>query len=441
MNVSYFLKNKTNEKSAVFAAVRFRGRLYRFYPGVTVLTEFWDPGEQRAQAKKHYKDEANIINIQLDRYEGHVKKAFEPYILNQTAPPLEQIKKEITALKNDQEQTTEGNKPLFVQFFKDYYENAPYKRQTWKKYNTTYNWLTRYEKQFNVKLTFESVNVAFYENFKTWILNQKYKPKKDQPPRNYSLNYFGSLVKCIKVVMNEAGPYGVLKLHKQTEFKNKKFKVDSETADAVYLSTDELELMHKFTATPENVKELTQDHRPHNLEKKAAALNLAKNKFLVGSYTALRVSDFNRLEEVNISTGFITIRPAKGTAKNENVVIPIHRVIREILQTGFNLATPVTEQKINKHIKEVARLVGINEPITTARTEGRRVVDRTRPKYELISNHTARRSGATNMYLAGIPAISIMKITNHRTQASFMKYIKVSQEENARLLQNHPFFK
>ena len=52
-------------------------------------------------------------------------------------------------------------------------------------------------------------------------------------------------------------------------------------------------------------------------------------------------------------------------------------------------------------------------------------------KWEAVSSHTARRSAATNMFKAGIPSISIMKITGHKTETQFMKYIKVSKEENA----------
>jgi len=44
------------------------------------------------------------------------------------------------------------------------------------------------------------------------------------------------------------------------------------------------------------------------------------------------------------------------------------------------------------------------------------------------------------MYLAGIPAISIMKITGHRSEKSFLKYIKISPEQNADLIESHPFF-
>ena len=62
-------------------------------------------------------------------------------------------------------------------------------------------------------------------------------------------------------------------------------------------------------------------------------------------------------------------------------------------------------------------------------------------KHELITVHTARRSFATNAYLMNIPPISIMKITGHKTERAFLKYIKISQEDNANKLINHPFFK
>lgn len=64
----------------------------------------------------------------------------------------------------------------------------------------------------------------------------------------------------------------------------------------------------------------------------------------------------------------------------------------------------------------------------------------TMPKYKLVSSHTARRSFATNAYLAGVPTISIMKITGHKTESAFMKYIKISGKENAVKLKGHKFF-
>ena len=59
-------------------------------------------------------------------------------------------------------------------------------------------------------------------------------------------------------------------------------------------------------------------------------------------------------------------------------------------------------------------------------------------KCDLVKTHTARRSGATNMYLAGILTIAIMKITGHKTEREFMKYIKIT--ETAMELMNRPYF-
>ena len=48
--------------------------------------------------------------------------------------------------------------------------------------------------------------------------------------------------------------------------------------------------------------------------------------------------------------------------------------------------------------------------------------------------HTARRSFATNMYKRRFPTVSIMQLTGHTTEHNFLKYIKVTKEENAQMI-------
>jgi integrase len=55
----------------------------------------------------------------------------------------------------------------------------------------------------------------------------------------------------------------------------------------------------------------------------------------------------------------------------------------------------------------------------------------------LISTHTARRSFATNAYLAGQQTLNIMAITGHSTEKSFNRYIRVTPLEKARLFKLH----
>ena len=85
-------------------------------------------------------------------------------------------------------------------------------------------------------------------------------------------------------------------------------------------------------------------------------------------------------------------------------------------------------------------MAGIDDSFVITATKGGKRVTEVFKKWELITTHTARRSFATNAYLQNVPTISIMKITGHRTEKSFLKYIKISQEDNANKLINHPFF-
>ena len=98
------------------------------------------------------------------------------------------------------------------------------------------------------------------------------------------------------------------------------------------------------------------------------------------------------------------------------------------------------EQKVNERIKKVVRLAKITELINVENTRGGLVVKSQVEKCDLVKTHTARRSGCTNMYLAGIPAIDIMKISGHKTEKEFLNYIKVTKEETATNLSSHPYF-
>jgi hypothetical protein len=44
------------------------------------------------------------------------------------------------------------------------------------------------------------------------------------------------------------------------------------------------------------------------------------------------------------------------------------------------------------------------------------------------------------MYLAGIPSLKIMKMSGHKSEREFLKYIRVSQEETAVDLSAHSYF-
>ncbi|MDO4736069.1 MAG: tyrosine-type recombinase/integrase, partial [Bacteroidia bacterium] len=64
------------------------------------------------------------------------------------------------------------------------------------------------------------------------------------------------------------------------------------------------------------------------------------------------------------------------------------------------------------------------------------------PKWKLIQTHTARRTGATLMYLSGMDVYDICKITGHSSVKTLERYIKASELETVRkITQEYDYFK
>jgi integrase len=120
---------------------------------------------------------------------------------------------------------------------------------------------------------------------------------------------------------------------------------------------------------------------------------------------------------------------------NATVVIPMHPMVKEIFtKYGGSFPKSVDKTHCLKHIRLCAKLANINERTTLSRVKGGKTIINDGAKYEFVMNHTARRSFATNMYLKGVPSISIMAITGHTTEDNFLKYIKVNKDEHARIV-------
>jgi hypothetical protein len=95
---------------------------------------------------------------------------------------------------------------------------------------------------------------------------------------------------------------------------------------------------------------------------------------------------------------------------------------------------------MNCGLKVLGRLCGMDEGVLLTTTKGGRIMSCTKPKYEMIKTHTARRSFCTNTYMTKMNTLDIMAMTTHKTEANFLKYIKVSGKERAKRIGEHKFF-
>lgn len=201
--------------------------------------------------------------------------------------------------------------------------------------------------------------------------------------------------------------------------------VHKEEVDSIYLTVEELDAM-----------------RALDLSKKIG-LEKVRDLFIIGCYTGLRFSDLKAIQKENIITSQgVKILKIKTQKTTKLVEVPINPIVEEILaKYGGVPPKVISNQRTNDHLKIIGKSSGINQeyPLTTFREGKQRHVEH-KLKYELITTHTARRSFATNSYKAGVSTIDIMRITGHRTEEQFMKYLRLSNEEHALKMADHPFF-
>ena len=298
----------------------------------------------------------------------------------------------------------------FVQSFIDQAETRPnpktgrpvcYKMR--REYEVSFKYLKDYASEKKKNIDFKDIDLAFYNDYVQFLQKQK-----------LAVNTIGKKVQTLKIFLNAAkeenkNPYDY--------YRSKKFISMTEESDSIYLNETELAAIYNvdYSSDPETDK--------------------IRDLFLVGCWTGCRFSDISQITPESISEGMIHLKQYKTGKK---VVIPLHHIVTAILNKYQGiLPQPVSNQEFNRELKKIAEKAGIKEKTHKAITKGGIRTSTAYPKYKLVTTHCARRSFATNLYKSGFPTISIMAITGHSTEKSFLKYIKVTPEEHARKLQEH----
>ena len=224
--------------------------------------------------------------------------------------------------------------------------------------------------------------------------------------------------------------------HHNSLWKDKRFKGTRVDIDSIYLTKEDLEKFQNVDMT-----KLSPGHE------------IARDIFMVGVWTAQRVSDYNNIGRDDIQT--LTIRSIVDEPDPENVGKTIAKIVtREVTvinirqkKTGAKVAIPCSsdlkrilekynfqmphleDQVINRYIKDIGKAAGLTEIVNIVKTNGGEEKEVPTEKYKLIHTHTARRTGATLMYLSGMDVYDIIKITGHTSPVMLRKYIKADELE------------
>ncbi len=415
-------------ETAIHLIVRWNNNRLVFPTKERIDPKFWETGKkkrnfQRATETKQFPTYPEF-NARLKKIKGDAEDIFRRFENDNEhrQPTVEELRE---LLYNKFNPSSDNGKKDLFSFIEKYIEEAKsrindktgraYSAGIIHAYNNTLGILRDFKKLKGKRIDFNTIDLDFYHNFSEYLTKVK----------GFANNTIGGHIKRIKTFLNEATERG---LNTNLAYKSKRFKVITEDTDSIYLNEKELDAIYQL--------DLSDNPR----------LDRVRDLFLVGCWTGLRFSDFSTIKSQNIKGDFIEIETQKTA---EPVVIPIHSTVKQIMKKykgkyPNSLPPAISNVKMNAYIKELGKIEKLEElakslhaQTSTSITKGGVNISTNHKKFELITTHTARRSFASNLSLAGLPSSTIMKITGHKTEKSFMRYIKITPNENAKILQLH----
>jgi integrase len=418
-----FKKSATPDaKCLIYMQVKYSGQKLVYSFGQKIEPKFWDDSKQRVKgvegAKKAGKDELNGL---LNALEKEFIIAYNKEIKNGIPAPRT-LKQHLDNFlyQNLQENTSQENTlfKLINRFVAGEikFRGRDKTKGSLNNYNSVLKHLVEFQKKKGYKVDFETITLDFFYQYVTFLKNAV----------KLSQNTIAKDITLLKVFMSEAIDLGYTN---NLQFKHKKFTVSTVDTDAVYLTENEILALYRF-----NLSETPKLERVRDL-------------FVFGCFTGLRFSDYSNIRPENVVQieGDLFIKLV--TQKTQDlVIIPCNPVILELFkkyESNYNkLPRTISGQKFNDYIRDACKAAGkaaseaAGKPAGMNET-GRLSTDPSLQLWQCISSHTARRSFATNLYLQGFPTIDLMKITGHKTEKAFLKYIRVSKLDTAKRLNEH----
>lgn len=407
--VNYYLKApNASGKSAIYLRFKYHGQTFKYYFGESIDPASWSDKRQRVKNNRQTtKGGQHSLNELLDSMAEVLLSTYRKELKN-GVPDRTKLKQALDQFYY--QNFTGDNKPtlfsLIDKFIKGEirHEGQGKAYSTLQKYKTVKGHLLAFQSKYKYPIDFDSITLDFFYKFVAFLE----KEKQLQP------NTIAKDIQVLKTFMNEAVDLGYTT---NLSHRHRKFTARWVEVDSVYLSDKELMKLYKhdFSAN----KRLEQ----------------VRDLFIFGCYTGLRFSDYSTVQPENIISiegePFLKIVTKKT---GQLVIIPCNPIVLDLFtkyaSNANKLPKSLSIQKFNDYIKEGCRAAKLTE-------KGRLIDAPDLELWECVSSHTARRSFATNLYLDGFPTLEIMKLTGHRTEKAFLKYIKVSRLDTARRLQAH----
>lgn len=360
--------------------------------GQKINPVYWNKKNERAINKGRHKYPGSFeLNNFLGSYAEEIKRTTRIFLADHRDADFESIKNLIL------EKFVKSKSSIYT-FFEalDFFVESR-KRDlspdSLRKFKTLKNHLKDFEYSEGNQLSFNKMNLLFYDSFLLFLINQ----------RGMVNNSAFKMIGLLKIFLNWSYDRGI---HQYLEFK--RFKIKEDKVDIVTLTDEELVKIKNL--------DFTQNSK----------LDKARDLFVFGCYTGGRFTDLTNIGWSDIRNNCWYLRAHKT---KDILEIPLMVDALKIIAKYRDFSSPLprlSNQKLNIYIKEVCAFAGIDEQIRIIRYSGSTPIILDAPKYRLVSAHTARRTFITLSLLKGVKAEIVMSISGHKNFRTFKKYLNIS---------------
>jgi integrase len=428
----FSLKEPQKEESLLLLLLKWENQKFKLSTKQRVNVSAWDKKKQLCvTSKEAYSPRVNRQSKQINTYLEKLSVAINDFYDNNygTIMSAEQVKRSvlkiIDEILHDDEEKKKRLKMSPIRFFEEYVEKKRIDPHTGRyigertkvHQRTVINRLKSFLEDNHLPDDFSVfASNKFDKQFTEWCYSVK----------EYKQNTVYATYGVLKPLLNAAQEEGFDVGESYKHLKGKCVDVD-----AIYLNEQEIGKIYNL-----DIKKLIEDGE---VDVKST-MEITRDLFIISCWTGLRRSDINRLDKATFNVENKTIAITAEKTKRQ-VVIPMHPMVLALWKK-YNGRFPHLgdKGKTNNHLRECARHAGVDEQVRIVENRAGKVKTLIYKKYQLVGMHTGRRSFATNMYKRKFPTIAIMRLTGHTTESNFLKYIKVTPEENAAMMAEE-FFK
>ena len=390
--------------------VNFASKRIEFTTGYRIDAEKWDTDKQRVRngCTNKLKQSASEINASLLGYYTEVQEIFKKFEVEEIMPTPEQIKEAFNALHKPIEEEVKPRKStpnafyrVFDDFVRDCGRQNDWTDSTYEKFAAVKNHLMN----FRDGLTFDFFDEKGLNDYVTYLRDVK-------EMRNSTI---GKQLSFLKWFLRWAFKKDV---HQNNAYDSYKPKLKSTQKKIIFLTWEELNKLREF-----------------EIPAAKQALDRVRDVFLFQCFTGLRYSDVFNLRRSDIKGDHIEVTTVKTS---DSLIIELNKHSKAILDKYKDVAFEddkvlpvITNQKMNDYLKELAELVGIDEPVRQTYYRGNERIDEVTPKYALLGTHAGRRTFICNALALGIPPQVVMKWTGHSDYKAMKPYIDIADDIKA----------